>query len=251
MGTGVELINGWILPVVVAPAIGSFLGVLVRRLPAGRHVVAARSACEACGHVLTVPELVPIVSFVRQRGRCAACGAPIAPEHLYIELAALALAAGAALVVPGGPFLWLSCALGWWLLALGWIDARTFRLPDVLTLPLVLAGLAEAAMLEPVAVPDRALGAAVAFGALWLVREGYRRWRGREGLGLGDAKLLAAGGAWVGLSQVPIVMFSGALLGLMYALLLWLRGAKLSATSRLPFGPFLAVAIWLVWLLQP
>jgi leader peptidase (prepilin peptidase)/N-methyltransferase len=251
MGTGVELINGWILPVLTAPAIGSFLGVLVRRLPAGRDVVATRSACESCGHVLTVAELVPILSYLRQGGRCAACGAPIAPEHLHIELASLAVAATAALLVPGGPFLWLSCVLGWWLLTLAWIDARTFRLPDVLTLPLIVAGFAEAGWWEPAALLDRALGAVVAFAALWLLSFTYRRLRGREGLGLGDAKLLAAGGAWVGLSDVPFVMFTGAVLALLYAATLRLRGESVSATTRLPFGPFLAVSIWIGWVLRP
>jgi leader peptidase (prepilin peptidase)/N-methyltransferase len=251
MGTLVELINGWILPVAVSPAIGSFLGVLIRRLPAGRAVAMSRSACEACGHVLTPAEMVPIASYLRQHGRCAACGAPISTDHLFIELAAMGVATAAAVLVPGGPFLWVSCVLGWWLLALAWIDARSFRLPDVLTLPLIAAGLAEAAWLEPEALTNRAVAAAAAFAALWLVARAYRTVRGREGLGLGDVKLMAAAGAWVGIAPLPIVMFTGAVLGLAYAGALWLRGAKLGATTKLPFGPFLAGAIWVVWMWRP
>jgi leader peptidase (prepilin peptidase) / N-methyltransferase len=251
MGTAVELINGWILPVAVSPIIGSFLGVLIRRLPAGRPVALGRSACEACGHVLTPAEMVPIASYLRQRGRCAACGARISADHLYIELAALGVAIAAAVVVPGGPYLWVSCVLGWWLLALAWIDARNFRLPDVLTLPLIAAGLAEAAWLEPEALTDRAVATAAAFAALWLVARAYRMVRGREGLGLGDVKLMAAAGAWVGIALLPIVMLAGALLGLAYGGAQWLRGAKLGATTKLPFGPFLAAAIWGVWLWRP
>lgn len=251
MGTTEELINGWILPVVAGPVIGSFIAVLVRRLPAGRDIVYARSACDSCGRVLTPAALIPILSYLRQRGRCASCGAPIAPEHLYIELAALAVAALSAFLVLPGPMLWLTCVLGWWLVALAWIDARSFRLPDVLTLPLIAAGLAEAAWWEPEALVSRALAAALAYGTLWLLAFAYRHLRGREGLGLGDAKLLAAGGAWVGVSGLPWVMFAGAILALLYALLLWLRGTPLTRATRLPFGPFLAIAIWLAWLIRP
>jgi len=251
MGSAVELMNGWILPVAVSPIIGSYLGVLIRRLPEARPVALGRSACEACSHVLTPTEMVPIASYIRQRGRCAACGAPIPADHLYIELASLAVAIAAAVVVPGGPYLWLSCVLGWWLLALAWIDARSFRLPDVLTLPLIAAGLAEATWLEPAAVTDRAVATAAAFIALWLVARVYRMVRGREGLGLGDVKLMAAAGAWVGIALLPIVMLAGALLGLAYGAAQWLRGAKLGATTKLPFGPFLAAAIWAVWLWRP
>ncbi len=239
--------NGWILPILAGPAIGSFLGVLIRRLPAGRPVAAARSACEACGHTLRPAELIPIVSYLAQRGRCAACGAPFDAEHLWIELAAPGVAIASALCVPAGLYLWLTCALGWWLLVLGWIDARSFRLPDILTLPLILAGLTEAASLEPTALPDRALAAATGFAALWLLAFTYRRLRGRDGLGLGDAKLLAAGGAWVGIASLPFVLFAGAVLALLYALVLRLRDGMLSSTLKLPLGPFLAVAIWLAW----
>jgi leader peptidase (prepilin peptidase)/N-methyltransferase len=251
MGTAVELINGWILPVLAGPAVGSFLGVLIRRLPAGRDVVLTRSACEACGHVLTPAELVPVLSYLRQRGRCAACGARIDPQHVWIELAALGIAIVAACAVPGGPFLWLSCVLGWWLLALGWIDALSFRLPDVLTLPLIPAGLAEAAWFEPASLAGRGLAATVAFGVLWLVGFVYRRARHREGLGLGDAKLFAAGGAWGGISLLPFAMLVAPVLTLLYAGTLWLRGVPVTGTTKLPFGPFLAAAIWMGWLFRP
>jgi leader peptidase (prepilin peptidase)/N-methyltransferase len=251
MGTAVELINGWILPVLAGPVIGSFIGVLVRRLPSGRDVIYARSACESCGRVLSPAELIPILSYFRQRGRCAGCAGPIPAEHLQIELAALAVAALSAFLVLPGPMLWLTCALGWWLLALAWIDARSFRLPDLLTLPLLAAGLAEAFWLEPEARLSRTLAAALAYSTLWLLAFFYHHLRGREGLGLGDAKLLAAGGAWVGVSGLPFVMFLGAILALLYALSMWLRGMPLTRTTRLPFGPFLAASIWLAWLVRP
>ena len=252
MGAAVELINGrlwgWVWPVAAAPFIGSFLGVVVRRLPAGRGILAGRSACEACGHTLSPIEMVPIASFLAQRGRCRACGAPIAPAHLGIELAALAVAVSAALVVQGGPFLWAGCVFGWCLLTLAWIDANTFRLPDVLTLPLIVLGLAEAYWLEPDRLLSRTIAVVGGFGVLWLLATGYRLLRKREGLGLGDAKLIAAIGAWVGFEALPWVAVFGSVLAMVWALGLRLRGTRITRTLRIPFGPFLAAAGWGIWL---
>jgi leader peptidase (prepilin peptidase)/N-methyltransferase len=246
---------GWVLPVAAGPFVGSFLGVLARRLPAGRGVVAGRSCCEACGHVLGPAEMVPLLSFAWQRGRCRWCGARIAWGHVGIEVAALWVAVVAALVVPAGAYpggagIWVSCALGWWLLVLGWIDAATFRLPDGLTLPLILAGLGEALVLAPEDVTDRAVAAAVAATALYGLAFLYRRLRGREGLGLGDAKLLAAGGAWVGTAALPWVLVAGAVLALGYVGVLRVRGVGVTGGTRVPFGPFLAAGIWGAWLLS-
>jgi leader peptidase (prepilin peptidase)/N-methyltransferase len=248
----VELINGWILPVLAAPFIGSFLGVLVRRLPEGRRVAFARSACGACRHTLGPADMVPVLSFVASRGRCRHCGAPIPRFHLWIELAALAVPISAAVAespLPGGPALWAGCALGWALLALAWIDAASWRLPDVLTLPLILAGLLQTMWLEPEALFDRALAAALGYTAFLVLNLTYRRLRGRDGLGLGDAKLLAAGGAWLGVAALPGVVLAAALAALAWAAAQRLRGVTLSGESRLAFGPFLAAGIWLMWLL--
>ena len=244
---------GWLLPVIAAPFAGSFAGVVVRRLPEGRPIAASRSCCEACGHTLSPVELIPLVSFSLQGGRCRACGAPIAWAHPAIEVAALGVAAIAACMVdagawPGGALVWVSCVLGWWLLTLSWIDAGTFLLPDVLTLPLVLAGLAEAWWLETDEVFDRAAAAAVGAVTLYGLAFCYRRLRGRAGLGAGDAKLLAAGGAWVGLPALPWVMLAGATLALCYAGFLRLRGTSLTAATKIPLGPFLACGIWIMWL---
>jgi leader peptidase (prepilin peptidase)/N-methyltransferase len=246
---------GWVLPVAAGPFVGSFLGVLVRRLPEGRPIAAARSACEACHHVLGPLEMIPLASFALQRGRCRHCHTPIARTHLAIELAALGVAAIAALTLPpsaypGSASLWVTCALGWWLLTLAWIDANTFRLPDALTLPLILAGLAEAWLLDPDTLFGRAQAAALAAVSLFLLGFFYKLLRKRTGIGLGDAKLLAAGGAWVGLGALPWVMIAGALLALLYALVMRLRGTALTAATKIPFGPFLAAAIWVAWLLS-
>ncbi len=235
----------------LAPFVGSFLGVLIRRLPAGRSVVLGRSVCESCGGTLGVGALIPIVSFLSQGGRCRHCGAPIAPMHLAVELAALGIAGWAAWVVPNATTVWIGCALGWTLLALGWIDWRHMMLPDVLTLPLVLMGLAATWILAPDLLVDHAAAAVAGYLAFRALEIGYRRFRGRDGLGQGDAKLLAAAGAWVGLAGLPFVILGGAVTGLCVALWMHLRGERVGAATALPFGTCLAFALWMVWLYGP
>ncbi len=195
--------------------------------------------------------MIPLVSFVVQRGRCRRCGARIAPMHVAVELAAIGVAAWAACVLPGDATLWLGCLLGWTLLALGWIDWRTMLLPDLLTLPLLLAGLGAAWLLEPDALADRAAAAVLGYLAFRAIEVGYRKLRGRDGLGQGDAKLLAAAGAWTGLAALPLIVFSAAVAGLCVALVGHLRGARIGAATAVPFGPALALALWLVWLYRP
>jgi len=235
--------------VLIAPFVGSFLGVLVRRLPVDRPVALARSACESCGHVLGPRDLVPLASYLWLRGHCRYCAARIAPAHFAMEAACLAIAAVAMLVdARDDTRAWAGCVLGWTLLALAWIDWTHMRLPDVLTLPLVLAGLAAIWMLDPDAAADHAAAAILGYLAFRLIAAAYRWRRGREGLGQGDAKLLAAAGAWVGLAGLPGVLLGAALLGLALAAIRWLRGERIGAETAMPFGPCLALATWLVWL---
>jgi leader peptidase (prepilin peptidase)/N-methyltransferase len=159
----------------------------------------------------------------------------------------MGIAGWAALVVAGPP-LYASCLLGWVLLALAICDWRSFLLPDALTLPLLLAGLGVTAWLTPAAVFDHAAAAALGYALFRGIALGYRRLRGREGMGAGDAKLLAAGGAWLGLMPLPIVMLAAALSGLLFAAALALGGTRVRGETALPFGPALALGIWLVWL---
>jgi leader peptidase (prepilin peptidase)/N-methyltransferase len=239
----------WILPVVVSPCVGSFLGVLIRRLPAGRRVAWTRSACEACGAAVAARDLVPLGSYIALRGRCRACAAPIAPFHPLVELAALAIACIAALAVPDAPArLWIGCGLGWALLVLAWIDWEHLLLPDAITLPLVPAGLAATFWLAPEALAAHAAGAALGYSAFRGFAWAYRRLRGREGLGQGDAKLLAAAGAWLGWEALPAVVLVAAFAGLGLAGALALKRGGLDREARLPFGPCLALALWLCWL---
>ena len=193
---------------------------------------------------------MPLVSWVIARGRCGHCGRPVGWFYPAVELAALA-AALIALAVDDIETAWLDCLLGWWLLALAWIDVRRLILPDVLTLPLIVAGLLAAAVLDPDSLAERALGAALGYLALRAVAWAYLRLRGREGLGQGDAKLLAAAGAWLGAVALPQIILVAALSALLVAAALRLSGRTMHAHSALPFGPFLALAIWALWLFGP
>lgn len=238
----------WLFPLLLAPFIGSTLGTVVRRLPRGRPIVLARSACESCGCTLGPLELVPIASWLAQGGKCRSCGAPVAWFHIAIELAALGVVVSALLAGSDPSRLWASCLLGWTLLALAWIDCEHMLLPDALTLPLVLAGLAATWLLDPEQVMDHALGVALGYAAFRAVALGYERLRRRPGLGHGDAKLLAAAGAWVGWAALPKVVLIAGLGGLGAALIASMRRRRLNRTTALPFGPFLAGALWIVWL---
>ena len=235
-------------PLLLAPFIGSFLGSIVQRLPQGLSIVAGRSRCEACGAPLQARDLLPFVSWVAARGRCRHCGCPLGWFYPGIELAAVAVALTAVLFDGGGEGAWLDCVLGWWLLTLGWIDLRCWLLPDALTLPLVIVGLGAAAAFDPEQLFDRALGAALGYLSLVAIAALYRALRGREGLGRGDAKLLAASGAWVGAAALPEVILVAASAALAAAAGLRLAGVRLRAHSALPFGPFLALATWVIWL---
>ena len=234
------------LPIASAAVVGSFLGTLVLRLPRGQRVVAARSACPHCGKRLAARDLVPLLSWMLLRGRCRYCARPLSRLYPTIEIAALAVAVWAATV--SGPPLWASCVFGWLLLALAMIDWRQYLLPDVLTLPLLAAGLGLAALGEPADLGAHALGAIGGFSAFALIAWSYRQLRGRDGLGLGDAKLLAAIGAWVTWRGLPDVVVLAAAVALLTALA---QRKALDPTAKVPFGSYLALAGWLVWLYGP
>lgn len=235
-------------PLLAAPFVGSFLGVLIRRLPAGRGVLVARSACDGCGGELRPWELVPLLSYAAQRGRCRRCAGSIDPFHWHVELASVLVACCAVAAGLAGAALWAACAAGWLLLALAWIDAETMLLPDALTFTLLAAGLAAAAWLDRAALVDRAAAAALGYSLLAGVGLLYRVLRRREGLGGGDPKLLAALGAWVGLAGLPMVLLGAALAGLCWAAWLRVRGEAVGMATALPFGPFLALSGWVVLL---
>lgn len=195
---------------------------------------------------LAVPAgLASAAAAARYAGRAR----PAAGEAVRLVLAAELIAFWA--YGADRPF-WASLLFGWTLAALAAVDLETRRLPDPLTLPLIPLGLLVAWAQDPAALLWHALAAAVGGAVFYAVGEGYFRLRGRDGLGLGDAKLLAALGAWVGLAGLPGLIFLGALMA-MLALVVeaLLRGRALSGASAIAFGPYLALAGWLSWLYGP
>lgn len=222
--------------------IGSFGAALVGRWSAGR-TLAGRSCCDGCGRTLGVVDLIPLLGFVLTRGRCSQCGHRIDRALPLTELAAATIG-GVALALQPGLAGAAAAVFGWGLLILALFDARSFWLPDRVTLPLLGAGLAAGLAGVAPDVTTRLIGAAAGFGMLALVAWGYRRVRGRDGLGGGDAKLFGAIGAWLGWAPLPWVLFGAALLGIGWVAALQLRGRRWAATDRLPFGCALALAAY-------
>jgi leader peptidase (prepilin peptidase)/N-methyltransferase len=175
-------------------------------------------------------------------------------EALVIVLAAMVVAGFSFAVLPLKVAV-VSCLLGWAMLAIAVVDARRFIIPDVLSLPAIPAGLlASGRLMDPSAADlvrvDHVIGMLAGGLGLWLVRAAYYRIRRREGLGLGDVKLAAAGGAWIGWQSLSDAILLAAALALSLVIALALvRGRELSAAARIPFGCFLAPSIWLVWAL--
>jgi len=226
---------------------GSFIAVLVTRWPRG-ETTGGRSRCESCDRVLTPLELVPLLSFIVQFGRCRGCGARIDGRSFAIELAAALIGATALFVSPD--LIGLSGAIfGWFLLALAVLDVEHLWLPDRLTLPLMALGLIAAALLQPDEAQGRIIGALAGYLGLSLIAWTYKRVRRREGLGGGDPKLLAAIGAWLGWQALPFVLLLSCLAGLATVLGHRARGGTVTATTRIALGGLLAIAAWPLWLL--
>lgn len=257
-------------PAVALPAaaviglfVGSFLNVVIHRLPkmmergwseqcaelAGREIEPAptynlavpRSACPSCGHAIRAIENVPVLSWLALRGRCSACRARISPRYPIVELAAGALALAA--VWRFGPT-WTgfaACLFLWSLLALAFIDADTQLLPDDLTLPLLWGGLVANLFGLFVPLASAVIGAIAGYLSLWTVYWLFKLIRGKEGMGHGDFKLLAALGAWLGWKMLPLVVLGSSLVGAFIGIgLVVLKGRDHNVP--LAFGPYLAIA---------
>jgi leader peptidase (prepilin peptidase)/N-methyltransferase len=202
---------------------------------------------------LTLLACAPVAAWAIERGAARVepdPGGPTAATAIPWPIM-LALAAGVALAAASlaAPQAWAAAGLGWILLALARIDLAHGLLPDLLTLPLALAGIGWTALDDPARVPAALLGAAAGFGVLAGLGWAYRRWRGRDGLGLGDAKLLGAGGAWLGIEALPLTVGLAAVTALVAVLACRLAGRPLDRDRAVPFGPFLGAAVWLVFLL--
>jgi len=174
-------------------------------------------------------------------------GTPQPPIWLAV-LCCVAIALWAGLVMPSAALLAISCALGWTLFALSTVDALALRLPDVLTYPLIAAGLIASWFLPARDLSGHAIGAVAGFAVFYAIAEFFRRARGKEGLGLGDAKLAAAAGAWLGWQALSFVILVACAAGFAWFGIAMLRRGRSALEERMPFGIALAFAIWIVWL---
>ena len=227
--------------------VGSFLALVSVRLPSSEPIAASRSICRSCRRQLSPLELVPLLSWCMQRGRCRRCNAPISPRYGLFEFGCAGLGVWSAFWTPG----WVGLAgafMAWQLVLIAVVDAEHFWLPRVLTLPLVATGLATTAFIQPTLLPDHLLGVAGGFASLWMVMWIYRKLRRRNGLGGGDPYLLAGIGAWVGWLPLPMVVVCASGLGLLVVGFMWANGGVVTAQTRLPFGTLLAFGGWAMWL---
>ncbi|MDQ0251375.1 leader peptidase (prepilin peptidase)/N-methyltransferase [Sphingomonas kyeonggiensis] len=239
---------GWgVLLGVLGLVFGSFIATLAIRWPAGREIGHGRSECDSCGKGLRAGELVPVLSYLLQRGRCRGCGAPIRMSHLLTELVGGAIGVAAAIVSPD-PAGAAGAVFGWLLLTLAALDVAALWLPNALTATLAATGLGTGLLGLGPPLDERLIGGAAGFGVLWLVAWSYKRLRGRQGLGGGDPKLFGGIGLWLGWHALPLVLLAACLIGLAGVLGLMVGGHRVTATDRLPFGVMLAAAAFAVWL---
>ncbi|WP_455812573.1 prepilin peptidase [Pseudomonas graminis] len=249
----------WAMLVMSGLCAGSLLNVVVYRLPlmmlrSDTHLFNLgfpRSYCPHCQMSLTVRDNIPLFSWLWLRGRCRGCREAISWRYPAIESLSLLIALLLASQLPAGALLLAALLLSWLLLALAIIDSMHFLLPDSLTLSLLWAGLLchLAGVLPSASLEQGITGAASGYGLFWLLAWCYQIVRGEEGLGRGDAKLLAAGGAWLGWQALPSLLLLASSLGIAVFMLARLL-VKRPLSARLPFGPALAVAIWIIFLWQ-
>ena len=191
---------------------------------------------------------IPIVSYVLLRGRCGNCRAAIGLRYPFVELLTAVATVTVGLLIPWGPALAAYLLLTWCLIALTGIDVDTQLLPDDITLPLLWAGLVFNLSVGPVPLRDAVLGAAGGYLLLWSVYWLFRLATGKEGMGFGDFKLLAALGAWLGWQALPLIILLSSVVGAVLGIIL-ITARGQSRHQPLPFGPYLAVAGWvtLLW----
>jgi len=218
---------------------GSFLNVLIYRLPLGRSVVWPSSACPHCSRELSWYENVPVVSFLALRARCRTCGAAISIRYPFVEAFTAAMFAAAWWHYGPGMLLVSRLVLGSALVALFAIDLEHHLLPNAITLPGIVVGVALSFFAEP-GWQASLVGALAGGGALYAIAEAYYRVRHEEGLGMGDVKMLAMIGAFLGWKLTLVTLMIASLSGSVVGLLLIVSGRG-GMKYALPFGTFLAI----------
>ncbi len=250
--------------------IGSFLNVVIYRLPkmmqrdsdnyvaheSGKelphqdtfNLMVPRSACPHCGHHITALENIPVISYLVLGGKCRACKAPISARYPLVE-AFTALVSAALVWHLGSGWAGLSALVfGYALIAMTGIDYDTQLLPDDLTLPLLWLGLLMNINATFVPLQDAVIGAAAGYLVLWAIYWLFKLATGKEGMGYGDFKLLAALGAWMGWKALPSIILLSSVVGAVVGIAL-IVVAKRSREKAIPFGPYLAAAgmIAMLW----
>lgn len=250
--------------------VGSFLNVVIHRLPIIMQrdwqsqcdelnglsnsqpteilsLSRPRSHCPHCGHVISALENIPVLSFLMLRGRCKQCKSPISLRYPLIEI----LTATLSLVVAWYFGFTIACAaallMTWALIALTFIDVDHQLLPDTITLPLLWLGLLFNLFGTFTSLHSAVIGAIAGYLSLWLVFHGFKLLTGKEGIGYGDFKLLAALGAWLGWQFLPAIVLLSSLVGAVVGISLMLL-KKQQQEQAIPFGPYLAAAGWLALL---
>lgn len=242
--------------------VGSWLTLLTHRLPrmmerewqaqcldaagkarpaSGYGLLAPASHCPACNAPVTGRGRIPLLGWMLLRGRCAACRVSIGWRYPAMELLTCALFAGCAWRYGATPVALAAMGLCAMLVALAWIDFESTLLPDALTQPLVWAGLLVNLFDAFTSVQMAVAGAVAGYVFLWVIFHVFRLLTGREGMGHGDFKLLAALGAWFGVEALPMLLLSASLVGVLIGGALTLSG-RASRGQPLPFGPYLALA---------
>ena len=252
----------YVITIVIGLMVGSFLNVVIARvpqqlqwqwrgklegLPKPAGVAGPVSRCPSCQQPIRWRDNLPLISFLILKGRCRSCNTAISGRYPLVE----ALCAGLSLVVVivmGAQWTTLAALIfTWGLIALTFIDLEHFLLPDRLTLPLLAIGLGVNAVNTFTDLISALVGAIAGYGSFWIVFHGFRIVTGKEGMGHGDFKLLAALGAWMGWQMLPLIILlsagTGAIIGITMLIL-----QQHQRGQQVPFGPYLAGAGWLALL---
>ena len=265
----------WLFPVFAAIfglLVGSFLNVVIHRLPIMMerqwradcteyfpelasqpdtgtfNLSIPRSRCPHCQHQISMWDNIPVISWLLLRGQCRNCKASISARYPAIELLTAAISTAIALTLPASVWSLAVILFSFALIALTFIDIDKMLLPDQITLPLMWAGLMLSLLgISPVSLQDAVIGAMAGYLSLWSLYWAFKLLTGKEGMGYGDFKLLAALGAWLGWQLLPFVVLFSSLVGAICGIIM-MRRQQANGQQPFSFGPYLAIAGWVAML---